>query len=78
MKITGNYTQDDDFVMIFSDDTLYTIDKGTLDCEAWNIGDILPSGEKLTQELFEARKSQCTDEGVIVLQDNDDDEDEED
>ncbi len=78
MKITGKYTQDDDFVMIFSDDTLYTIDKGTLDCETWNVGDILPSGEKLTQELFEARKSQCTDEGVFVLQDNDDEEDEED
>ncbi len=77
MKITGKYTQDDDFVSIFSDDTMYTIDKGTLELETYCIGDTLPSGDTLTQDLFDARKSQCTNEGDFVLQDDDDEDDEE-
>lgn len=77
MKITGKYTQDDDFVTIFSDDTMYTIDKGTLDIDTYHIGDTLPSGNTLTQDLFDDRKSQCTDEGDFVLQDDDDEEDDE-
>lgn len=75
MKISGKYSQDDDYVMIYSKDTLYTIDKGTLDCDTWQIGAVLPSGETLTQELFDERKAQCTDEGVFVLQDDDEDDD---
>lgn len=76
MKIAGRYTQDDDFVTIFAEDTMYTIDKGTLDCETWHIGDVLPSGDVLTQETFDARKAQCQDEGDFVLQDDDEDYDE--
>lgn len=78
MKISGKYTQDDDFVTIFSDDTMYTIDKGTLDCGTWHIGDVLPTGDVLTREAFDARREQCLDAGDFVLQDDyDDNEDDE-
>lgn len=78
MKIAGRYTQGDDFVRIYAEDVLYTIDKGTLDYAEWHIGDTLSSGEVLTQEQFDTEKTACTEDGVFVLSDDDDENEEKD
>lgn len=51
---------------------MYTINKDTLECETWHIGDVLSSGDVLTQETFDARKAQCLDEGDFAWQDDED------
>ncbi len=78
MKIAGRYTQDDDFVKIYSENTLYTIDKETLDYAEWHIGETLSSGAILTKDQFDMEKTACANEGVFVLSDDDDDEYEDD
>ena len=79
MRVEGRYTQDDNFVTIYTEDTMYILDKGTLEFESRKVGDELTSGEILTQEFFDKQKSLCENEGVFVLDDGEEyDEEEED
>lgn len=79
MRIEGKYTQDDNFVTIYTEDTLYILDKETLEFESRKVGDKIVSEEILTQEFFDEQKDLCENEGIFVLNDGEnDDEGEED
>lgn len=79
MRVEGKYTQDDNFVTIYTEDTMYILDKGTLEFESRKVGDELTSGETLTQGLFDKQKNLCENEGIFVLDDGEEyDEEEED
>lgn len=73
MRIEGKYTQDDNFVTIYTEDTLYILDKETLEFESRRVGDKVASKEILTQEFFDEQKNLCENEGVFILNNDEDD-----
>lgn len=73
MRIEGKYTQDDNFVTIYTENTLYILDKETLEFESRRVGDKIASEEVLTQEFFDEQKNLCENEGVFVLNNDEDD-----
>ena len=60
MTITGAYTRDQNFTTIYTTDTMYQIVRNTGDWSYRKVGDWLACGGKLTPELFQEWKSECT------------------
>ena len=67
MKITGYYTKGQNFIDIYTCDSIYTIARNTGDYSHRKVGDFLANGFLLTKEVLDELKSQCTKYGTFDL-----------
>lgn len=67
MTITGVYKKDANFTTVYTEDTIYTIARNTGEWSYRKIGDWLACGGKLTPEIFQEWKAECTETGTFEL-----------
>lgn len=67
MLITGKYERDDNFTTIYSNNTVYTIARGTGDWGSLKVGKSACVGGVLAQERYNELESQCVKEGTFEL-----------
>ena len=65
--IKGKYESDNNFINVYTGDTMYTIARNSSDWGCIKVGDRTATGEILTQETFNKWKSECTKEGTFEL-----------
>ena len=67
MKITGKYEKDDNFITVYSNNTIYTIARNTDNWGCVKVGERTAMGQILTQEAFDKWASECTEVGTFEL-----------
>lgn len=67
MKIYGRYKTDENFTTVYSNNTVYTIARGTGDWGSISVGERTAMGQILTQEVYDKWASECTKEGTFEL-----------
>lgn len=67
MLIKGKYKHDSNFTEIYTEDTLYTIARNTGEWNSVKVGDRMANGRILTEEIFNAWKSECEKLGEFEL-----------
>ncbi len=68
MKITGKYFEDDNFIMVYTENALYSIARKTGDWGRVAVGQWPAVGPKLTQERLDELRAQCPTEGAFELE----------
>ena len=59
--------EDENFITVFLDDTMYQIAKNSGEWAYRSVGSELANGVKLTKELFDSWKDECKNRGRFVL-----------
>ncbi len=67
MIIKGKFKKDENFITVYTEDTLYTIARNTEEWGFRKVGEELACGGILTPETFEKWKLECTKEGTFNL-----------
>lgn len=67
MKITGKYKKNDNFTIVYCDNTIYTIAINTGDWGSVAVGHKTAMGQILTQEAYDKWASECEKEGTFEL-----------
>lgn len=68
MKITGRYTVDENFITVFTEDTMYTLCRRSTDWGKRKVGEWLACGGELTCELFDSLAARCSKVGTFTLE----------
>ena len=64
--------KDQNFTTIYTEDSLYTVARNTGEWSYRKMGNWLACGGKLTPELFQEWKAECTETGTFELRDSKD------
>ena len=67
MEIQGRYTKNENFIMVYTEDTLYTIARNTGEWGSRKIGELTATGHLLDRETFEKLKAECSKEGTFEI-----------
>ena len=67
MLIKGRYEKDDNFTTVYSNNTVYTIARGTGDWGSVKVGETAYVGGVLTKERYNELEAQCVKEGTFEL-----------
>ena len=67
MKVKGKYREDDNFIDVFSNNTLYTFAKNTNKWAYISVGEVTATGKKFTQETYNRLEFECKCEGEFEL-----------
>lgn len=67
MKIKGKYKTDDNFISVYTENTLYTLAHNSSDWGCVKVGERSATGHILNRETFEKWKAECTKEGTFEL-----------
>lgn len=67
MIIKGLYKKDNNFITVFSDDTMYTIARNSGEWGFVKVGGTLATGQKFSKSDYEKFKKECTKVGIFTL-----------
>lgn len=65
--IHGSYMEDENFITVFTDDTMYQIAQNSGEWAYRKVGSVLANGVRLTKDLFDSWKEECEMKGTFVL-----------
>ena len=66
--VTGKWKMDQNFIRIYSDNTIYEIARNTKEWACISVGSMTAMGHILTQEDYDKWASECKKEGTFYLQ----------
>ena len=67
MKITGKYETDNNFLYIYTKDTVYTLPHNANSWACRKVGELTATGVVLTQEWLDSQREKCVKEGTFEL-----------
>jgi len=67
MRVRGCYSKDENFITLFSSDTMYTIARNTGEWGSVRVGGTFANGRTFTKADYERMKEDCDQVGTFVL-----------
>ena len=67
MRVTGKYEKDQNFIRVYSNNTVYTIARNSGEWGALKVGECDRQGNVLTLKQFKAWENACEKTGTFVL-----------
>jgi hypothetical protein len=66
-EITGKYEKDQNFITVYSNNTMYTIARNAGNWGSVKVGQVTKQGKTLTQERYNKFESACNKTGTFHL-----------